>query len=263
MLCYDHCSGTCHHLKQRHGISETQGNENIITQNLNNWFLPLFACLTSWDTRLEPDLQLISIKEIATHLQVLNSFIDLIPKSKKYNRPMFFVLVIRVIILRMKQALLLPYSNFPHLWPSAVLFYPPLLASHFPPHTQPSMVGGLPTGNSGAPQWRISRESNNDTQGPLLLTPAQFRQWSLETCEWHVGRSARQVKTKMKTKCWVSVGNMSVRVCVCDRLQTCLELSFNTCVGGFQGRLLLSDVFSVCSLSESKVQPNTDSLKTW
>ncbi len=43
------------------------------------------------------------------------------------------------------------------------------------------------------------RKSNNDTRGLLRLTPAQFRQWSLETWEWDEGRSARQVKTKMKT----------------------------------------------------------------
>lgn len=67
----------------------------------------------------------------------------------------------------------------------------------------------------------------------------------------------------MKTKCGVSVGNEWVFVCV-HRRQTYSKLSFNTCVGGFQGRFPLFwgwEVSSVYSLSKSQLK--TKHSKHW
>lgn len=76
-------------------------------------------------------------------------------------------------------------------------------------------------------------KSNNVTRGHLLPTPAQFRQWSMEICKWDEGRSAWQVRTKPNA---VPVWEMCEYV-HCPQLQTCSPLSFNMCVGGFQGSL--------------------------
>lgn len=73
----------------------------------------------------------------------------------------FSDLAIILIIKREKRLhccppLNLPVASDPQL-SSSPSPYALLLASHFPP-TQPGIVGGLPTGNPGAPQGRISRE---------------------------------------------------------------------------------------------------------
>lgn len=73
----------------------------------------------------------------------------------------FSDLAIILIIRREKRLhccppLNLPVASDPQL-SSSPSPYALLLASHFPP-TQPGIVGGLPTGNPGAPQGRISRE---------------------------------------------------------------------------------------------------------
>lgn len=99
--------------------------------------------------------------------------------------------------------------------------YPLLLAFHpHPPciNTWPGIVSGLPSGNSGpppggeAPEKKKSQTMTN-TDFSCSLQP-NFGYNALGLANEMRARSARQVKTKMKTECCFSVGNECERVSV-------------------------------------------------
>ena len=162
---------------------------------------------------------------------------------------------------------LLPSSDSSlHLWPVSpplllTLFTPPA-ASHFAPMQQ--RIGGLPTGNSrGAMRENLQRESRTMTRGGFsswLQRNFGGEAWGLAD-EIRVGQHDR-----LRQRWKLSVGLVwEMCECVCPQSTNMLRvLSFNTCVGGFQGSLFVSEgerFPSSIASQNPKFGKNTDSLE--